>query len=260
VDVIQEEGETIFVPSGWYHQVHNLCDTISINHNWCNTYNILGMWQHIQDQRRDVIKALNGYNFDAIPPVVNQLTPRVDIKLPSPPSITDDEIETVLRAEAGIDLKAFWRFLIWNGYRLCCLLLLTNTSTSSPVPSSSSSSAPLLLAMPLTVVETSQKGVTHISTILHQLVVHPVIINAMSNSAASSISEASSSSPPTAAATGATTTQTCPLTQLVTDESTSSSAAGVRHTIQQLRPSEWPVIAQSLKSLDQLRAIIDRIR
>ena len=33
--VVQEAGETIFVPSGWYHQVTNLVDTVSINHNWC---------------------------------------------------------------------------------------------------------------------------------------------------------------------------------------------------------------------------------
>ncbi|CAN1334975.1 Arginine-specific demethylase JMJ20 [Linum perenne] len=36
----QEEGEIIFVPSGWYHQVHNLEDTISINHNWFNGHNL----------------------------------------------------------------------------------------------------------------------------------------------------------------------------------------------------------------------------
>lgn len=32
--VDQQEGETIFVPSGWYHMVLNLSDCISINHNW----------------------------------------------------------------------------------------------------------------------------------------------------------------------------------------------------------------------------------
>uniref|UniRef100_A0A6N2KD42 JmjC domain-containing protein n=1 Tax=Salix viminalis TaxID=40686 RepID=A0A6N2KD42_SALVM len=36
----QEQNEIIFVPSGWYHQVHNLEDTISINHNWFNAYNL----------------------------------------------------------------------------------------------------------------------------------------------------------------------------------------------------------------------------
>ncbi|XP_009618730.1 arginine-specific demethylase JMJ20 [Nicotiana tabacum] len=40
----QEENEVIFVPSGWYHQVHNLEDTISINHNWFNGYNLSWVW------------------------------------------------------------------------------------------------------------------------------------------------------------------------------------------------------------------------
>uniref|UniRef100_A0A0R3RG17 Jumonji domain-containing protein 4 n=1 Tax=Elaeophora elaphi TaxID=1147741 RepID=A0A0R3RG17_9BILA len=36
---IQEEGEIVFVPSNWYHQVHNLEDTVSINHNFINAGN-----------------------------------------------------------------------------------------------------------------------------------------------------------------------------------------------------------------------------
>ncbi|KAG6460890.1 hypothetical protein O3G_MSEX012282 [Manduca sexta] len=39
-EVIQEQGDGIFVPSGWYHQVLNVEDTISINHNWVNACNI----------------------------------------------------------------------------------------------------------------------------------------------------------------------------------------------------------------------------
>ena len=41
VEVIQEVGEIIFVPSGWFHQVRNIEDTISINHNWFNGSNIM---------------------------------------------------------------------------------------------------------------------------------------------------------------------------------------------------------------------------
>ncbi|XP_058227406.1 arginine-specific demethylase JMJ20 isoform X1 [Rhododendron vialii] len=44
MECTQEENEIIFVPSGWYHQVHNLEDTISINHNWFNAYNISWVW------------------------------------------------------------------------------------------------------------------------------------------------------------------------------------------------------------------------
>lgn len=39
-EVIQRTGETLFVPSGWFHQVRNLRTTLSINHNWANACNI----------------------------------------------------------------------------------------------------------------------------------------------------------------------------------------------------------------------------
>lgn len=44
-DVLRTEthattGEALFVPSQWYHQVINLEDTISINHNWFNSTNL----------------------------------------------------------------------------------------------------------------------------------------------------------------------------------------------------------------------------
>ncbi|VDK75214.1 unnamed protein product [Litomosoides sigmodontis] len=39
ISFIQEEGEIVFVPSNWYHQVHNLEDTVSINHNFINASN-----------------------------------------------------------------------------------------------------------------------------------------------------------------------------------------------------------------------------
>ncbi|KAG0364792.1 hypothetical protein BC939DRAFT_442984 [Gamsiella multidivaricata] len=38
--VYQQPGQTLFVPSGWWHQVQNIGDTISINHNWCNGSNL----------------------------------------------------------------------------------------------------------------------------------------------------------------------------------------------------------------------------
>uniref|UniRef100_A0A7N0ZYL9 JmjC domain-containing protein n=1 Tax=Kalanchoe fedtschenkoi TaxID=63787 RepID=A0A7N0ZYL9_KALFE len=44
LECIQEANEIIFVPSGWYHQVHNMEDTVSINHNWFNAYNLCWVW------------------------------------------------------------------------------------------------------------------------------------------------------------------------------------------------------------------------
>ena len=38
--VRQEAGECMFVPSGWRHEVTNLVETLSINHNWATSANI----------------------------------------------------------------------------------------------------------------------------------------------------------------------------------------------------------------------------
>jgi len=47
-EIIQSPGQAIFVPSGWFHQVINLEDTISINHNWVNGCNIHHMWNALK--------------------------------------------------------------------------------------------------------------------------------------------------------------------------------------------------------------------
>lgn len=48
----------MFVPSGWHHQVWNLADTISVNHNWFNGCNVRSVWaalsQSLQDVRREI--------------------------------------------------------------------------------------------------------------------------------------------------------------------------------------------------------------
>ncbi|KAK9901594.1 hypothetical protein WJX75_003934 [Coccomyxa subellipsoidea] len=44
IEVVQGVGEAIFVPSGWHHTVTNLEDTLSINHNWLNAFNLHWGW------------------------------------------------------------------------------------------------------------------------------------------------------------------------------------------------------------------------
>lgn len=44
-EVIQEAGEAIFVPSTWKHEVTNLVETLSINHNWITSASIDQSWQ-----------------------------------------------------------------------------------------------------------------------------------------------------------------------------------------------------------------------
>lgn len=54
IEIIQNAGETVFVPSGWHHQVWNLDDTISINHNWFNGCNLHKIWTALYDSFGDV--------------------------------------------------------------------------------------------------------------------------------------------------------------------------------------------------------------
>lgn len=43
--VEQRAGETVFVPSDWYHQVRNETAAVSINHNWFNGCNVWHIWR-----------------------------------------------------------------------------------------------------------------------------------------------------------------------------------------------------------------------
>ncbi|CAN7937524.1 unnamed protein product, partial [Ixodes hexagonus] len=61
ITVTQEAGEVIFVPSGWHHQVHNLEDTISINHNWFNGCNIDIVWKGLLGALDDVEKEISEF-------------------------------------------------------------------------------------------------------------------------------------------------------------------------------------------------------
>ncbi|XP_003742249.1 2-oxoglutarate and iron-dependent oxygenase JMJD4 [Galendromus occidentalis] len=62
--VLQRAGETIFVPSGWHHQVVNTEDTISINHNWFNGYNLFHVAEHLQNAENEVKKELSFMESD----------------------------------------------------------------------------------------------------------------------------------------------------------------------------------------------------
>ncbi|KAL8457905.1 hypothetical protein ACS0TY_034863 [Phlomoides rotata] len=88
----QEQNEIIFVPSGWYHQVHNMEDTISINHNWFNAYNISWVWDLLLREYHEA----EGYIED--------------IK-----DICDDFeglCQRNLAANAGMDFRDFFIFMI----------------------------------------------------------------------------------------------------------------------------------------------------
>lgn len=57
--VHQAAGETVFVPSGWHHQVWNEQDTISLNHNWLNACNVAAILAGIIDNYSKVLKEID---------------------------------------------------------------------------------------------------------------------------------------------------------------------------------------------------------
>ena len=50
-EVIQEEGETIFVPGGYWHCVLNITDTIAVTQNYCGRNNFDTVWRSSRYER-----------------------------------------------------------------------------------------------------------------------------------------------------------------------------------------------------------------
>eukprot|EP00299_Pterocystis_sp_00344_P017552 c8791_g1_i1.p1 GENE.c8791_g1_i1~~c8791_g1_i1.p1 ORF type:complete len:413 (+),score=89.63 c8791_g1_i1:42-1241(+) len=47
IEFIQEAGETIFVPGGWWHAVLNIENTVAVTHNFCSTGNFSEVFQSV---------------------------------------------------------------------------------------------------------------------------------------------------------------------------------------------------------------------
>ncbi|XP_054129814.1 2-oxoglutarate and iron-dependent oxygenase JMJD4 [Melozone crissalis] len=91
LEILQEAGEIVFIPSGWHHQVHNLEDTISINHNWVNGCNVAVMWSFLQDELAAVQREISQWK-----------DPVDDWHL---------QCQLIMKSCTGIDYKEFYNFL-----------------------------------------------------------------------------------------------------------------------------------------------------
>jgi hypothetical protein len=76
--------------SGWYHQVKNLADTISINHNWINCFNIRFVWNYLKKELLKVEKEINDCrSMDG----------------------WVEQCQLILKSETGMDFVDFYSFL-----------------------------------------------------------------------------------------------------------------------------------------------------
>uniref|UniRef100_A0AAF5I255 Jumonji domain-containing protein 4 n=1 Tax=Strongyloides stercoralis TaxID=6248 RepID=A0AAF5I255_STRER len=94
-EVVQNCGEVIFVPSGMWHQVHNMDLTLSLNHNFINASNIDLVFDLLNKRKLDVEKeiedviSLNIYTKEEV----------------------NNIIEGILRSDLKINFKMFYQLI-----------------------------------------------------------------------------------------------------------------------------------------------------
>ncbi|KAJ1906585.1 JmjC domain-containing protein 4 [Tieghemiomyces parasiticus] len=98
--IYQLPGETLFVPSGWAHQVENIGDTISINHNWGNAANVVHLATVLQRELDRVEAAIAD---------CRDLMDAIEWR---------DHCQVVLRANHGMNYEEFYRYVAFNAERL----------------------------------------------------------------------------------------------------------------------------------------------
>eukprot|EP00563_Minutocellus_polymorphus_P017425 CAMPEP_0197719836 /NCGR_PEP_ID=MMETSP1434-20131217/3423_1 /TAXON_ID=265543 /ORGANISM="Minutocellus polymorphus, Strain CCMP3303" /LENGTH=539 /DNA_ID=CAMNT_0043304619 /DNA_START=63 /DNA_END=1682 /DNA_ORIENTATION=- len=61
--ITQHEGEAIFVPSGWQHEVRNIKETLSVNHNWVTASSVDQVWECIVIETKSVEDECNQWGI-----------------------------------------------------------------------------------------------------------------------------------------------------------------------------------------------------
>ncbi|CAD5123919.1 DgyrCDS12227 [Dimorphilus gyrociliatus] len=89
-EVYQNSGQTIFVPSGWFHQVFNEVTTLSLNHNWTNACGIDLLWKHLL------------YNLKLVEKEIDDCKDMDN---------WTDTCQAILKAETGMDFNIFEQFI-----------------------------------------------------------------------------------------------------------------------------------------------------
>uniref|UniRef100_A0A914YPH7 Jumonji domain-containing protein 4 n=1 Tax=Panagrolaimus superbus TaxID=310955 RepID=A0A914YPH7_9BILA len=59
IEAIQAPGEIMVMPPGYYHQVLNLTECLSINHNTINAFNISAVYEELNERLEAVLKELD---------------------------------------------------------------------------------------------------------------------------------------------------------------------------------------------------------
>lgn len=102
-EVVQESGETIFVPSDWHHEVINLTDCISLNHNWCNSSNIRSMYKSMCEEVTKTEEAI--WDVQKMMQESNPLNWQIE---------WTQTVQNIVAANAGWAWEGFWSMVLHN--------------------------------------------------------------------------------------------------------------------------------------------------
>eukprot|EP00940_MAST-03C_sp_MAST-3C-sp2_P000179 g179.t1 len=96
INFVQAPGEIMYVPSGWFHQVKNLTDCISVNHNGLHAENLKDAWKFLRKEYTDARGAI------------------VDLKDTfDSPDAFEAHVQIIMKANSGFNIERFLKMLLF---------------------------------------------------------------------------------------------------------------------------------------------------
>ncbi|ORY75319.1 hypothetical protein BCR35DRAFT_325824 [Leucosporidium creatinivorum] len=133
--VRQEQGESIFIPSGYYHQVTNLSQpTLSLNHNWCNSHNLTAMYSSMCDEVARCREAIEDVKELLMRKARQEGEAAADWRVE-----WEECVAELVKQSAGWNWSTFWRMV---RHALKALVSPSPTSSSIRWPSVPTSARP----------------------------------------------------------------------------------------------------------------------
>ena len=96
VDLVQQPGDIIFIPSGYYHEVYNLDECLSINHNWFNIYQLKQVSQFMRKEWYQTKQAI------------------IDLVDMMPDAEFMQEVQKLMKRNTGMSLSEFEHLVHFN--------------------------------------------------------------------------------------------------------------------------------------------------
>ncbi|KAL1413343.1 hypothetical protein Q8F55_001102 [Vanrija albida] len=114
VKVLQEEGEVIFVPSGWHHQVVNLDFCISINHNFFSSATLGRVYDTLRVSEARCAAAIDDVRDDIKKRLGTATVEVAGETLPAWEAEWASEVDGLLARDAGWGWVGFWTCVLEN--------------------------------------------------------------------------------------------------------------------------------------------------